>query len=70
MTDEYAYSIPKACGYLGIERDALEKLIAAGKIVDFTINGNRRIAKDELNRYVREEGRDGSGRRTIMENNE
>jgi excisionase family DNA binding protein len=67
MTDGLALTIPAACASLGIERDEMEQLIAAGKIQDFTLRGNRRIAIDELDRYVRENKTDAEGRRQITE---
>jgi excisionase family DNA binding protein len=60
-------TIPEACAVLEIERDVLEQLIIMGKIRDFTLNGKRRIAMDELDRYIAENRTDTKGRKTIME---
>jgi excisionase family DNA binding protein len=70
MTDDRAMTMAEACRYLGIDGSVMGQLVAMGKIRTFTLNGRECVAKDELNRYIRENQTDAEGRRTIMENNE
>jgi hypothetical protein len=57
----------EARAYLGIDGNVMGQLVAMGKIQTFALNGSERVAKDELDRYVRENQTDAEGRRTIRE---
>jgi hypothetical protein len=67
MTDDRAMTMAEACAYLDVSGFEMGLLIEGGKIRTFTLNGKERVAKDELDRYVRENQTDADGRRTVME---
>ena len=65
VTERLAYRPEEAAKCLGMSRDTIFRLLAAGAIRGFKVGSARLISADELQRYVREREAEAEAERPL-----